>query len=270
MTIGIALICDNGETIYCGADRRVTKPGLGYRYDPAQPKISKLTDNIAVVIGGDMAIQGELIASVLDWLGDNTGASVKDVAYTYSERFHMLRVKRAAIKFGPAATSATQGIKEENRSQIAAELLYKDLQEHRLDSNPIETIFAGRDSAGCHVYVVIDGDVKCTDIEGFATIGIGSNLAESQFVYSNYGKATQPGKALYVLWAAKKRSERKGPDVGDHTDVFVIDSKGCRPVSDSLKNKIEKRYNRHDKAMIRIWRSIEGDTAKFTAGSNVD
>src|SRR6185503_18005785 len=82
-------------------------------------------------------------------------------------------------------------------------------------------IIAGIDGGGAHLYAGQEGKFSCEDAVGFAAIGAGSWHAQSQFMFARYTRSMPAAKALYLVFAAKKRAET-APGVGPETDMFII------------------------------------------------
>jgi len=86
---------------------------------------------------------------------------------------------------------------------------------------PMNTIFAGIDPAGPHVYVVRGANVACQDSTGFAAIGIGDWHAESSLMFQSYYPSFAAADSIMAVYTAKKRAE-VAPGVGTQTDMFMI------------------------------------------------
>jgi hypothetical protein len=98
----------------------------------------------------------------------------------------------------------------------------------------VETIFAGLDDTGAHIYKVDDSGMTCCDSVGFAAIGSGARHAESQFMLANHSRNSSIVDTLLLTYIAKKRSE-VAPGVGEETDIFFISDKGLQWI-------FEKKY----------------------------
>lgn len=83
-----------------------------------------------------------------------------------------------------------------------------------------ETIFAGIDNEGPHIYSVYDGEARCYDTIGFASIGIGSGHANSQFMFAGHTWRSPFAETMRLVHTAKKKSE-VAPGVGKETDMAI-------------------------------------------------
>ena len=84
-----------------------------------------------------------------------------------------------------------------------------------------ETIIAGLDDTGPHLYKIDDSGLRCCDAVGFAAIGYGARHAESQFMLGEHIRASSLIDTAMLTYIAKKRSEI-APGVGQDTDLFYI------------------------------------------------
>jgi hypothetical protein len=90
----------------------------------------------------------------------------------------------------------------------------------------IQTIIAGADSTGKHIFMVGgNGYVACCDSVGFVAIGIGQKHAESQFMFQKHAPHEGFAETLLLTYIAKKRAEA-APGVGRITDMFIIAQPG--------------------------------------------
>jgi hypothetical protein len=85
----------------------------------------------------------------------------------------------------------------------------------------VETIVAGVDLTGPHIYVVTNRGITCNDAAGFAAIGVGYWHANSQFMFAEHARSKTMAQTLLLAYAAKRRAE-VAPGVGEATDMFMI------------------------------------------------
>lgn len=224
VTVCIALITD-GNTIIGVSDRMLTAGDV--QFQPMQRKQAELTNSIAVMISGDMAIQGEILYDLRDWVNARVKADpnawllVKDVAKEYSKIYNEVRLRRATRRI-LAPLGLTPETFVAKQKQMAVEIVNK-LTTEMLNYEMPETdaILAGVDQTGAQIYVARDGAISCESVVGFAAIGAGSQHAESQLMFARYTKTHKGSRGLYLAYAAKRRAEI-APGVGPDTDMFVI------------------------------------------------
>ena len=90
----------------------------------------------------------------------------------------------------------------------------------------VETIIAGVDTSGAHLYKVdFEGEIVSSDAVGFAAIGAGGRHAEPQFMFANHATWNDFPESLLLAYSAKRRAEI-APGVGAETDVCVISGLG--------------------------------------------
>jgi 20S proteasome alpha/beta subunit len=246
VTICVATI-SSGNMILGAADRMLTAGDI--QFQPPMQKIVNMTPSIATMVSGDMALQAEIfqhlnqaIRTEAQKKGVET-ITVSAVAYEYARIYSRLRLVRSAQRIlAPLGLTAETFIAQQKQmapelvNKLASEMLHFEMPE-------AQTIFAGLDAQGSHLFVAIDGVITCEDAVGFAAIGAGAWHAESQLMFARYAKFDATPRALYLTYVAKKRAET-APGVGQDTDMFVI---GPEPGSYSIlgteiKDGLEKIY----------------------------
>ena len=226
MTVCIAAIYDNASIL--GASDRMVTGGFGdIEFEPPAPKILNITNSIAVLTAGDQNIQMQVFQKAYRVVGEKIKAQpekwlgVSDAAEIYSGCFYALRNK--LIEDGvllPYNLNYDSFISKQKEMNID----FVNRLTNKIDRFPreyigdIETILAGIDETGPHIYVVRNGIINCNDKLGFASIGIGSNHALSHFMFSSYSRIASEPKALLTIHQAKKKAE-VSPGVGEQTDM---------------------------------------------------
>jgi len=125
-------------------------------------------------------------------------------------------------------------------------------------------IIAGIDEIGAHLYSGVDGKLACEDAVGFAAIGAGYWHAQSQFMFARYARNASAAKALYLVYAAKKRAET-APGVGSETDMFLM---GPKPGTyDEVKRQViddvAEIYNDNLRESKRVYERTEGKVNEY-------
>jgi len=128
----------------------------------------------------------------------------------------------------------------------------------------IGTIISGIDDEGAHLYSGENGNMMCDDAVGFAAIGAGHWHAQSQFMFARYVRSASAAKALYLVYAAKKRAET-APGVGQETDMFVM---GPQPgtydvIRRPIIDDVAKIYNNNLRQSKRIYEKTEKQVNEY-------
>jgi 20S proteasome alpha/beta subunit len=229
MTVCIAAIYDSASIL--GASDRMITGGYGdIEFQPPAPKILNITNSIAVMTAGDQNIQMQVFQKAFQVVRQriqdqpDKWVSVSDVAEIYSKSFYGLRNRLVEegilLPYNLNFESFISKQCEMNQDFV-------DRIINRIDRFPrenigaVETILAGIDDSGPHIYVVRNGIINCNDKLGFASIGIGSNHALSHFMFSSYSRIATESKALLTIHQAKKKAE-VSPGVGEQTDMCHI------------------------------------------------
>lgn len=226
MTVGIAAMCYWGGTsmIVGASDRMITSGDT--EFEPDRTKIYSLTNSIVMLIAGDTAAQTDIRYGALKMIGlrlaqDQSWMQVEEVAELVSRvtvQFHRRLAQRTVLE--PLGLTFDSFITRQSELQpsVLSELL------RRIDGvrPSIETIIAGVDETGAHVYeIYASGHWRCVDAAGFSAIGGGSRHAESQFMFAGHSGVRQFPETQFLTYTAKRRAE-VAPGVGAATDMFVV------------------------------------------------
>lgn len=252
MTVCVAAICENNDTILGASDRMLTAGNV--QFQPPASKAYQLTKSIVVMVAGEMTIQAEIISGLRnrintliaqepppDWL------NVKDVALMYADLYNAMKARRGEIDILiplgltlETFVSRQRELAPELVSSIATELIGKSLP-------GTGAIVTGVDRTGAHIFVVDKGTINCHDAAGFAAIGAGWYHASSHLMFSRHGKNGTLSRTLLLTYTAKKRSE-VAPGVGVETDMFAVRGLGrFFEIGDHVIQELQKRY---DKAIV--------------------
>lgn len=224
MTVCIAAICNDGGYVVGACDRMLTGGDL-IEYEPDQTKIIPLTRSIVVMCAGDSALQTMILDQVKQDVQTRIAADphnwwlVRDVAFLYN-RYYNIELNRRAENsvLAPLGLNNQSFIQKQQR--MAVSLVNKLASEIvNFEMPDAETIFAGIDPTGAHIYAANGPNLTCRDVAGFSTIGVGSWHADSQFMFAAHSrKKFGPATAL-LTFSAKKRAE-VAPGVGRQTDMW--------------------------------------------------
>jgi 20S proteasome alpha/beta subunit len=203
------------------SDRMLTAGDI--EFEPPQNKIIPLviSGHAVALTAGDTAAQTEICARTFQELGRRTVTDVSEIAEVYARNFGEYRRTRAERTILAPLGLDTESFLARQREMLPqlVDRITTELRSHPLEA---ETIIAGVDARGAHIYVVGDpGAIACNDNVAFAAIGAGQWHAASQFMFSRYTSQWTFPRASVLTYSAKKRGE-VAPGVGRETDMFFI------------------------------------------------
>lgn len=193
--------------------------------DQTRPVLKTLSvsRHIAMMTAGDSGVQADivhLIAGKIAAAASTQPIRVRDFALMYTELINAARqtliTNQILAPFGLDTNSFISRQKEMDPGFI--DRITTGIMRTEIEA---ETIFAGIDDTGAHIYKVDQNGFTCCDALGFAAIGYGARHAESQFMLANYDRHSPLVEALFLTYVAKKRSE-VAPGVGEDTDMFYV------------------------------------------------
>jgi 20S proteasome alpha/beta subunit len=227
VTVCIAAICRNGIVI--GASDRMLTAG-DIEFEPERAKIFPITTSIIAMTAGDASLQDELMAAVRIEAGrridtENRWLTVQEIAELHGDYFSRAKSQRAE-----SALLAPLGLNREtfmNKQAAMLSGLVEKIANEMINFQvpDVDTIFAGVDERGPHIYLVRNAEVSCRDSVGFATIGAGEWHAASQMMFAGHTPNKWFPDSVLSVYAAKKRAE-VAPGVGKATDMFIVASLG--------------------------------------------
>ena len=227
MTVCIAAMCLQGDKpAIIGASDRMFTAGDIVEFEPDKTKIANLHKKVVALVAGSSAAQESILQNVTERIKAEKLTRVKDIAEAYSEELIKVRLRKAEQEFlnpiGLDLKVFLEEIKKESSSDILSDLVCK-MSRYRLG---VETIIAGLDDVGAHLFEVSDtsepnASAVPHNAAGFVAIGSGGFHASSQFMFQRYNGLWELSQALFLTYKAKRHSEIS-PGVGKMTDVFVI------------------------------------------------
>lgn len=202
------------------ADRMLTY-GNRQEYEPFETKIFPLTDRIRVLLAGDTGRLLTVCRATEQRLAQVTDLSVELAAEALASEFAAERLRRAEQEIlSPLGLTIASYL--QNQSTFAPMFVDEIQNSLRGAILRAEAIVGGVDGTGAHLFVVRDpGVADCRDNVGFATIGIGADIASAEFMANSYGPSHPWVMALSFAYAAKRRAEQ-APGVGLMTDLVII------------------------------------------------
>ena len=234
------------------------------KFEPPQRKLYPFNENTVALVAGDPYAQISICDETARVLKLKPRLRTKEIADLYAEAFSAHRRQLAEAKhLKPLGLDANSFMdrSQDFRSDLVSDLRLA-MQREILDA---ETIIAGRDDTGAHLFVVTDpGIVTCADSVAFASIGTGKPHADSYFMMAHHTRNTHSHKVLLDTYIAKRRSE-VSPTVGPTTDLFFIGNDGFREVADEIQQRLEAIREELDR---RIATAADVATKDATAAIN--
>ena len=264
MTVCIAAICSwaTDHLMIVGASDQMITAG-DVQFEPPQQKIWTFARNIVALIAGDIPAQTSICSAAAARFKVKPPSSVAEAASVYADAFTAHRRKMAEARYlVPIGMDANSFIDRQLdlRPEVVADLTFQMQNSVKLEA---ETIIAGIDSDGCHLYVIRDpGDVLCLDAVGFAAIGSGGRNAEMQFMLSHYTRQVSHQKSLLLTLTAKKRAE-VSPGIGKRTDMFFIGDHGFGTLSPEITAKLTSIHEDMEKKIANVTRGADEEAHKF-------
>lgn len=230
------------------SDRMLSSSDI--KFEPPQMKIFRITPKIVALVAGDPSAQMSICTNTERTLQIRQASgkakdTVEEAAQLYADAFTAYRREIAVTRYlKPLGLDAHEFIERQSefRGDFVTEIM-SNLQGHSLEA---ETIIAGVDEDGPHIYIVSDpGIALCMDAIGFACIGSGKHHADAQFMLAHHTKQSPVHTALLQTYIAKKRAEGS-PTVGNWTDLFFINAEGFQLLHHDLVREFHDVYMRFD------------------------
>lgn len=123
------------------------------------------------------------------------------------------------------------------------DVLAESEQVRRRVNRNLNLLIGGVGPDGAGVYQVSGGDHNPQNDLGYATIGSGSQPAESEFIKREYGK-DRPISSTFATIAAAHHQASKASGVGGELDAMVVSSEGAREVEPETIEQLMQRQKR--------------------------
>jgi len=271
MTVCIAAICtwpaDNGLMIVGASDRMLSAHDI--KFEPPQQKIYYFHERAIALTAGDPYAQIAINGEVSRALAEKPRKTIQEISDLYADAFSCYRRRAAEAKFlKPLGLDANSFMdrSQDFRSDLVSDLRL-DMQRLPLD---VETIIAGVDDSGPHLFVITDpGVVSCADAVAFAAIGSGKSHADSHFMMARHTRRAPSHTALLNTYIAKRRSE-VSPTVGGATDLFFMMADGFRDFADDIQTKLEEVYKDLEGKIAVATAEADAETTAFIEGRGKD
>jgi len=238
MTVGVAAIVEYGTDnprVLLGADRMLTTRQLSaIEHEHSESKISALGEmlpstNVQCVVSGAISLGEELknrIDRRIQAEAEENGAQaigVQYVAKCASEEYR--RLVRNKIENWVLSSyglelddlSKQHQFKDNFMNSILTEV---ENAENQINDN-LSMLLGGVDTTGAYIYDISNNDHTSHVNPGYATIGSGTQPAQSEFIKVNYSKSCGLDKGMSVVGAALYEAQQAS-GVGGEVDIGVI------------------------------------------------
>ncbi len=216
MTVCIAAICDKGNGIAAVADNMMVANRLTAHLES---KIIPITRPVCAMIAGNVPLQTEILRRIIDRFGIYEQLAdppykwkVKTVADAFQQTYLDIRKERIETEILGfyLLDLKTWREKQHTLSDKIIRTIESEIQDFQMPN--VATIIMGLDKTGddpavAHLYVIENDKVECRDLIGYACIGDGSSLAESEFIHYRYKTSTPIPIAMQVAFDAHVKAQ---------------------------------------------------------------
>ena len=222
MTVCVAAMANNG-LIVCAADRMLTR-GVT-ESEPDAAKIYNVTHGfpLTVMWAGSAAVFGEVIQDYFVHVKQTPEKyqSVGACVDLYCKVFLAYLGNRAEREvLGRLGLTRRDLISNQVTDRRAGTLIDLVTSFDVPDEDYVESIFAGHDASGSHIWRTLNAKSYCQDIEGVAVIGTGASLALAQMQLMAHTPKADMLATIIGVYFAKRRAEG-AVGVGKATDMCI-------------------------------------------------
>lgn len=222
MTICMAALCDNSDSVVLMADRMltVTYP-MEYQLESSERKIHILGENALAMFAGDLVTGMQI-------LDDATSTITQNRLSLLPQQVDVIRgaFVRARLQMVEYQCLTPRGLTLDeyfNRQHMLNPGLVQNIDQTFMQAGTgVSFIIAGWNGKNYSIFGLVDpGAVYCLDAIGFHAIGSGSPHAIHVLLGANYNKNMPNDQAKELLAKARKASE-VAPGVGVETDSLNL------------------------------------------------
>ena len=259
MTVGIGAICDaqtDEPKVVLSSDRLVTTLQQSrIEHEHPETKLINFSRNLSGThLVGVVAGSVQLGETLRDRINDRIQAFIQ-------ENNEEPWVSTAADLAGAAYQTVVQN-RIENRVLRSYGLRLDDLsRQHQFQDSFLNDVLAevdglrneihqnltlllgGVGARGPGIFLISTNDVLPQNDMGYATIGSGTQPAESEFIKTEYGKLEDLNTAFTTIAAAHHQA-KKASGVGGEPDIMVVDSNGVYEVDEGTRDDLMDRQQK--------------------------
>ena len=244
MTVGIGVICDNGNAIVMAADRLCTVGEASLVSDGSVRKLVQLAPQIMLTVTGTLQ-DGEYASERLRHVSDLLSLqSVHQVARRLQRACAHIRERQIEDRIirphlGISFRQFSNDCLNKATTPVISDVFAK-ISAHKFVT---ELLVAGMDDSGPHLYLVGANGINSYEGLGYMAIGIGATLATVSLASYKQGcHSWTIADAIYRVYAAKRVSQSTNL-VGEHTDMMLLlKGKGPEYLSPELVESLGRIY----------------------------
>ena len=260
MTVCIAGLCDDANSVVVAADRMVTASHPALEFEHSQSKIVPLTPVCHILSSGDALAHAQIAGLSLAQIGSLQRPSVLQIAEAVRHSYVSQRQARVAeLYLTPRAWTLEDFYRIHARS--IPENLFLAVDNSISSYNfGLDLIIAGTDPTEGHIYGLRHpGQVDCYDALGYYAIGIGAQHAIASLVRNGYSSQLSSEEALFYIYEAKRAAE-SAPGVGLKTDMIHIQENEGATVSDGKIDRLRKLHEVREKPIDKLLEDGDAET----------
>lgn len=257
MTVGVVSIAGYGTDspkVILGADRLLTTHQMSaIEHEHTESKISKIgpqlpAANIQCVAAGALSLAEELRNRINSRIVRESqqkqaqGIGVQHVAKWSAQEYRGLvqdKVENVVLSsYGLEMDdlSRQHQFKDGFFQGVVSEA---EQLEQKIHDNP-HILLGGVDTTGAYVYGISSNDKTNFNDPGYATIGSGTQPAQSEFIKHEYGKSCAPSEALCVFGAALYEA-KEASGVGGNVDIGIVGKNSNTELDDDMVGDLMER-----------------------------
>ena len=222
MTICMAALCDNSDSVILMADRMlsVSYP-MEYQLESSERKIHVLGENALAMFAGDLVTGMQILDDATSTITQNRLSLLPQQVDVIRGAF--LKTRLQLVEYQCLTPRGLTLDEYFNRQHMMNPSLVQNIDQTFMQAGTgVSFIIAGWNGAKYSVFALVDpGAVYCLDAIGFHAIGSGSPHAIHVLLGANYSKNMPYYKARELLQKARTASE-VAPGVGVETDSLNL------------------------------------------------
>ncbi len=277
MTVCISAVCqfpgNLGSMIIGCSDRMLTLGAT--EYQPAQAKFYQFATapNVITLVAGNISPAIVICDATNRRLLENPSTKTRLVAEICADEYanHQRHLAQREV-LDPLGLTHARFLADQRK--LDPEFIRRTANDMISISVGVEIMIAGQDDEGAHIYVIRDravltgselaGTQRVEDPVGFAAIGIGATHAYSQFTLANYDRRWPLGRALFLLYSARRRAQ-VAPGVGEDADWFFVSGGKAERFNNEIIAELDKQYKRAVRADQRVRARIDAHMEAYFA-----
>jgi hypothetical protein len=260
MTICISALADRGAAIVCVADKMVSF-GEYLQWDSDVTKIIHIPGSRCVALVAGSLSHCEAVLNGLNDNGEFGGVlddSINMLKQSYTSVFSYFQDTEVLHRRGLDRNAYHQALRETQVPRIV-EKLYEEMEAFSFQKWDCDLSICGFDKNddAFMISAISPGLIQVQTIQGYHSIGIACNIANSRLLFSQYKREHKIGRVLFDLFDAKVNAEMSS-GVGFTWDAQIVFPDGVGLVPEKpLKDLLERAWDHHNLSPFEKWSSKE-------------